>query len=485
MLLSAALLCLAAAPFVALAIYRDPKLLIPLVVIGLPIEYFGTESLDTLGESGIGGAIRALLNPGKAAMLATVVVGVMRLRWEPRRLIPDSSLLLPVFGFLALMFLGVLWSDTLKAPNQVLILPLYVAFLVVAPSMIEDRRDLERIFGAFLLVTIGLSLLALAQRVSGVFNWRYILIQADEVTYRSNATFADPNHLARYLAVSITLAVGLILLTGPRRMTLYLAIPAVVLGLAASVATASRSGWLMVLFCGFLMVLFSPISRYTRARILGAGAVFVLALVVITLAQGGNEAERIRSLTDSTLVLGLREFLIKAGWAMWEDNPLVGVGSGNFQRALTTSYIDILPVWARTTLSHTSLISLLAELGIVGIAMFALVTIKTAIVVVRTRLRAADPYVKMTITWLGIALLGILLQSQSEGRLIDEPYIWLLLAMVVACETQRRFGAVAARAAQPEAARAEVRSSQPAVPARGAGLPAGSPAAAVTGAGEH
>jgi hypothetical protein len=41
----------------------------------------------------------------------------------------------------------------------------------------------------------------------------------------------------------------------------------------------------------------------------------------------------------------------------------------------------------------------------------------------------------MTVGWLGVALLGILLQSQSEGRLLDEPYVWLLLALVIAFET--------------------------------------------------
>jgi hypothetical protein len=41
----------------------------------------------------------------------------------------------------------------------------------------------------------------------------------------------------------------------------------------------------------------------------------------------------------------------------------------------------------------------------------------------------------MTVGWLGISLLGILLQSQSEGRLLDEPFVWLLLALVIAFET--------------------------------------------------
>ena len=55
-------------------ILREPKLLIPCVVVGLPFEYASTQAVDLLGEGGIRGAIRTMLNPGKAAMLATIVV---------------------------------------------------------------------------------------------------------------------------------------------------------------------------------------------------------------------------------------------------------------------------------------------------------------------------------------------------------------------------------------------------------------------------
>ena len=37
---------------VGVVILREPKLLIPCVVLGLPFEYASTQALDTLGESG-------------------------------------------------------------------------------------------------------------------------------------------------------------------------------------------------------------------------------------------------------------------------------------------------------------------------------------------------------------------------------------------------------------------------------------------------
>ncbi|MCC6383127.1 MAG: O-antigen ligase family protein, partial [Dehalococcoidia bacterium] len=451
MLELAVLLTLEGALLAAVVILREPKLLVPCVVLGLPIEYFGTQTLHSLGESGAAGAVRALLNPGKAAMLATIVVGVVRLRHRPQRLFPDSAVLLPVVALLAGVVLGLVWSESLKAPNSVLILPRYVAFVFVAPTLIEDRRDVERIVGAFLLAAMALALLAVAQRLFGVFNWRAILIQSDDYSYRSNATFADPNNLARYFALAMSLAVGMVLATGPRRLTIYLAIPTLVLGAAGIVATASRSGWIMLLACTLIVVLVAPIARYTKLRLVGGAGLALVALVALLLFQGGTDAERVRSLTSGVQVLGQREFLIRAGFQMWKDSPLVGVGSGNYQHALVTSYLHLIPTWARTTLSHTSFVSILAELGVVGAAIFLFVAFRVGLTVVLAYFRTKVVYNRLMTGWLGAGLLGIVFHSQSEGRLLDEPYLWLLLAILVAFETGAAF------TARPPAARARAR----------------------------
>ena len=473
MLPIAALLAVECALLLAIIILREPKLLIPAVVIGLPIEYFGTQALGTLGEGGIGGAVRALLNPGKAAMLATIVVGVVRLRHEPRRLVPNSAALLPIVALLAVVILGVFWSDSLKAPNAILIMPMYVAFVFVAPSLIENRRDMERIVGAFLLVASALAVLAVAQRVTGVFNWRTVLVQSDGYSYRSNATFADPNHLARYFALSMSLAVGLILATGPRRTTVYLALPALALAAVAVVATGSRSGWAMVLLCTAIVVIAAPIARYTKAKLaLGSLAGLVL-LVTLLLILGGETAERVKSLASPVSALGQRGFLIRVGWQMFLDNPLIGVGSGNYQHALIVSYRHLIPSWAEVTLSHTSMVSLLAELGLIGLGLFLFVCIRITAGMVRTYFATTVHYNRLIVGWLGAGLLGIVFHSQSEGRLFDEPYLWLLLAIVVAIETGPAFArsAVSADAHPEPARRVPAPALAPAVPSHPVQLP--------------
>ena len=217
---------------------REPKLLVPAVILFLPIEIFEVILFESAGDEGGPGIIAGFLNPGQNLMLVTILVGVVRYRHEPARLFPNSALVVPLVALLAVMLVGVAWSDSLIPINGVLILPVYVAFIFVAPAFIEDRRDIERILGAFLVAATIVAVLAIVQRGTGFFAWRESLLLSDGVSYRANATFGDPNILARFLAVSLTLAGGLILATGARRQTLYLAVPLLAVGSLAIVATA-------------------------------------------------------------------------------------------------------------------------------------------------------------------------------------------------------------------------------------------------------
>ena len=283
---------LAAISFVAalflagVVVLREPRLLLPIVVLGLPIEYFATVTLDDFGGSGVAGAVRALLVPGKAAMLATVVVAIVRSRNNLSQLLPDSAVLLPIVVLMSVMLIGLGWSDSLLPPNSLLILPMYVAFVFAAPTLIEDRRDFERIWGAMFAIASVLAMIAVVQRF-GVFNWRGILIQSDEVSYRSNATFGDPNILARYFAVVIPLAMPAIASLGIFQFLWVwndLLVALVFLGGTSPVMTYQISnmvtslgaGWQLLTASAFLsmllpMIVFFGLQRYfVRGMLAGA-----------------------------------------------------------------------------------------------------------------------------------------------------------------------------------------------------------------------
>lgn len=430
---AAILVVIEAALLAAVIILREPKLLIPAVILGLPFEYANTQLLNSWGSTGIHGALRAFLNPGKTAMLATIIVATVRMRHRPARLFPDSQILIPILLIFVVTVAGLAWSDSRRPDSSVLVMAMYIAFLFAAPSLIENRRDLERIIGAILIAAAVLGAVALAQRFLHVFEWRsYLLSQG---AYRSNATFADPNILARYLVISITLAAILVLSTGPRRTTVYLALPTLALGAAGVVATGSRSGLGVLVLCLFLAVLVAPIQRPTKAKLLGVAACGVLLVLIMLLVGGGATADRLKSLTNINGALGRRTYLIDGGWHMFLDNPLTGVGTGNFQNQLLTNYRHLIPYWGfDVSLSHTSVITIAAENGLLGLFALGFAVVRIAWTVVRTYFASGDHFHRLFTGWLGIALLAIFLESQSEGRLLDEPYLYLLLAILVAVE---------------------------------------------------
>jgi O-antigen ligase len=189
-----------------------------------------------------------------------------------------------------------------------------------------------------------------------------------------------------------------------------------------------------MLLASFLDVVMAPMRRYTKVRLTTVafgGLAFFLALVFL---QGGSNAERVKSLASGFELLGQRSFLIRGGWEMWKDNPLVGVGSGNYQNTLLISYLWTLPDWATTTLSHTSLISILAELGIVGVGLITFFSVRMVVACRAAFLASDERYSRLMVAWCAAALVEILFQSQSEGRLLDEPFLYVILAILVALE---------------------------------------------------
>lgn len=445
---AAILVVIEAAILAAVIILREPKLLIPAVILGLPFEYANTQLLSSWGSTGIHGALRAFLNPGKLAMLATILVGVVRMRQNPARLFPESRVILPIVLLFVITVLGLAWSDSRRPDSAVLVMAMYIAFLFVAPSLIENRRDIERIIGALLIAASVLAIIALAQRFLHVFEWRSYLVS--EGAYRANATFADPNILARYLVISITLAAILVLSTPPRRTTIYLALPTLALGAAGIVATGSRSGLGVLVICLFLGMLVSPIERATKLKLVAVAACGVVLVLVMLLLGGGATADRLKSLTNINGALGRRTYLIAGGWHMFLDNPLMGVGTGNFQNQLITNYKNLIPYWGfDVSLSHTSVITIAAENGLLGLAALGFAIARITSAVARTYFATRDRFTRLFTGWLGVGLLAIFLESQSEGRLLDEPYLYLLLSILVAVE----LGATAVvRAATHEAA---------------------------------
>jgi len=173
----------------------------------------------------------------------------------------------------------------------------------------------------------------------GLFNTSTI---ATRVRFRGQ--LQDPNELALTVASGLPFAIGLFLVRRtPFRLAVLLA--AIVLGSMAVKFTQSRGG-LLILGCVVMTYL---VQRYgKKALVVGA----VLMLPAMMVLKGQERADAAESKQER---LDLQAY----GMELWRAHPL-GVGYGQY-----TNYIDM------TT--HNSYILVLAEVGVPGATLWAII----------------------------------------------------------------------------------------------------------------
>lgn len=334
------------------------------------------------------------------------------------------------------------WVVT-RAPgsgNPLLDVAAYPVVALLVLNLVRDGRGLRDAWLALLASGVLFALLGAFLYLTHLSIWRPDLTGL----YRVNATFGDPNIAARFLILAICAG---ILTFASRVKPTWLTAGAVVACAAVVPLTFSKSAYLVFPIAVLAMV---PLALHRRR----AAAIAAVALVVFVAAIAVNPPTRDRALVSLGLVTGttenggstplnpgdatpfaggrldsVRTYLIQAGWAMFTDHPLTGVGYGGYQHALLTSYKRFLPPNPTVTLSHTSGITILAEQGLAGAVLFLGFLGVLAVEIagaVRMRYWIVIP---------ALLVLPILLLSQFEGRLVEEPYFWLLLGMLFAARS--------------------------------------------------
>jgi O-antigen ligase len=267
------------------------------------------------------------------------------------------------------------------------------------------------------------------------------------VAARLNITFGDPNITARFLTLC---ACAAILVFAARKGPSWLSAASALACAAVLPLTLSRSG--LALFLATVVLAIVVASNHRRAATIGAAAVLIFAL-----STGVNPATRQRAEGAVTMLITAvagkpaatgsgatgasrapaviddnRTYLVAAGLQMFTDRPALGVGFGGYQHALLTDYKRFLPTDRNAanldTLSHASLVTVMAEQGVVGTVLVIALLFALAIEAWRAR-RRRDGWVWWS-TIPATLLIPIFLFSQFEGRFFQEPYLWLALGLM-------------------------------------------------------
>ena len=433
---------------------RAPVALIALLMLTIPLEF--TELWFP----------NQLIQVGRIVMVAMILTLLASGVWARQAVrLPVWSLWVPPAVFILYALVSALVTRSgagLKTGGAALT---YALVALAIYNWTRTRRMQDQAWLWFAISCIGLSLVAIVQRITGGYIWR----EPTSGLARINATFADPNVLGRVLICMIVAGVALAPFVGGRRTRLVM-IASILLSASALPFTYSRQAWVIG---GLMLVLAVATSPRRREALMVAGAamaVFAGITLVVPEVQARFGVLQHNLIGPPSHIFerpGLaflnylpldseRHYLIAAGLQMFYDHPILGIGFGGFPNAILGPYQGFILSGYTTSESHTSLVTILAELGLVGLllaAWWAVEYVRVSIGGVR-RDEAQRAYILAPL----FAVIIIFLESQLNARLIDEPYLWVFLGLAWAAMAFE--GASAERAAQPSATTISAATSQ-------------------------
>jgi len=246
-----------------------------------------------------------------------------------------------------------------------------------------------------------------------------------KLSERAEGLAGGANSAARYFVVGLVFIVYLRTVTKRTLLNLLLLLG---LGLVifAALSTVSRTG-LLLLFASMGLLFVQRLGgRYQLQALI---VLFMAGLVIWLFADNilaiiGTISSSVREGSDT---VGVRYGLWRAGWRMWLDHPIRGVGIGQYSAHLPVYGNDLLAPRYWILGAHNMYVQVLAETGVVGIILFVTMLFSSLREMWRLRNSEDALVVALAQTWLVvfvIMLLGGLTKHDHYDKLI-----WIVIGL--------------------------------------------------------
>jgi O-antigen ligase len=362
------------------------------------------------------GAVSFIKVAGLILFVSWFAAQATRSRRESRSLLASSpGVAIPVILFVSWSAISIVWavsSGTAASSTSRFLLD--VLLLPIVFGAIRNRRHFRWIVAAFVF--------------GGVLSAGIGLLQSGGA--RLAGGIGDPNDEAALLAAAMLLDLGLIATLPRGSSARSLAALGGVIMAVGFLDTGSRGGLVALGVVLVAAVLFGGRWRGRAVAMLLVAAVLTPVYVYV-LAPSAAE-QHLNSSSSSG-----RTSLWKVGITMWEANPVLGVGAGNFDAAVS-HYVqqsgDITrPDLIITTphVTHNTYLEIIDELGVPGLLLFlglSIASVSAALRAARIYERAGDTSFELMARGLVLALIAVL----AADFFISDEYehlLWLLLAL--------------------------------------------------------
>jgi O-antigen ligase len=420
----------------AWAIHRWPSVLPVLAVAALPFRL----------PIALGGTTANLLVP----LYAVVAAGVFAYAL-PRLAAPESEppprpvggLEWALAAFVALYAIQASYSiDVDRALENVVFFYVPFALLFVLVSRIAwTPRLTVACLGVLVVLALAFAGVGFVEYATRRLFLNPKVIASNQLSdyFRVNSLFFDPNIYGRFLAIVMLLVVAWLLWTRQVRDAVIGALVLAVLW-GGLVLTLSQSSFASLLIG--LAVLGGMRWNARRAIALG-GALVVVGAAVIVLAPGAVRLDLGSSKSANSATSG-RYDLISGGVGLFADRPLQGWGSGSFPRQYRRA--EHVSAQRATSASHTIPITVAAEQGVAGLAVYLALLVCALWRLLR---RASTLPARAAV---GAAFVALLAHTMMYAAFLEDPLSWTLLAVGTALATAAgRPGAIVPPEGEPSA----------------------------------
>ena len=249
-----------------------------------------------------------------------------------------------------------------------------VAVFIIGTSLLETPAQRRTLLLCLLAAGLSQALVGLTQSVLRIGPGHFMI---GGVLMRAYGSFEQPNPFGGFMGLSVPLATSIAVFgLPPGRARRIAGTVAVLTGLALTM-TLSRGAWVAQLSA---LALVATLSSARARHALAAGAVFLIVLgAALWPLLPAEMTERLSSVVLSAFDRpGAREALITpenwavqerlsqwyAGWSMFLDNPILGVGIGNYNAAYEAYRLEQWPVALGH--AHNHYLTIAAEAGFTG-----------------------------------------------------------------------------------------------------------------------
>lgn len=310
------------------------------------------------------------------------------------------------------------WSGVTR--NWILTFFQLWVLILLTGELLDTPRKHQIFMWVFSIATVASALLVVQQ---GAFH-------GSISSYWRIAGLTDgANSAARYFVVGMVFLLYLSTITNKRSLQLFAKL-GVVLTFLGVFFTISRTG-IILLFAAFGLYFLIQPQRKNRTQLI---ILFVFSIVALWFLADGVVSilkSIIPSITQAADTIGLRYQLWNAGYQMWLDHILQGVGIGMYPIQLGVYAQGLVhPYYLSLGLvTHNMYIQMLAETGIVGFVLFMLLLMNSLISMWPREKEEDTQIISLKNSWL-IVFLIMLLGGITKSDHIDK-LIWLTMGIGV------------------------------------------------------